>query len=153
MRKLVPLTALAALLAAPALAATLSYLGAWKITAAVAAPWAEAGHPPDAHERARLVGRTVTLSRGAIAGPQPFACRGPHYALKTYSADMLFEGQFGEMHDADPKADPPALAHRLGFTGDAIQTLETGCEIDWHFEDAHTAMVGLNDWVFTLKKP
>jgi hypothetical protein len=66
---------------------------------------------------------------------------------------MLFEGQFGEMHDADPRADPLALAHRLGFRGASFRTLETGCEIDWHFTGPHTAMIGLNDWVFTLKKP
>jgi hypothetical protein len=153
MRKLTAAAALASLLAAPALAAPPSYLGAWRITSAVTAPWADPAHPPDAHERARLIGKTVTLSSRAIAGPQPFACQSPHYAMKSYSADMLFEGQFGEMQSAHPKVRPLALARQLGFKGSAFETLETGCDIDWHFVDPNTAEIGLDDWVFTLKKP
>jgi hypothetical protein len=36
--------------------------------------------------------------------------------------------------------------------GRGIRTLETGCEIDFHFVDAATAEIGLNDRVYTLKK-
>jgi hypothetical protein len=32
------------------------------------------------------------------------------------------------------------------------KTLETGCEIDFHFVDAATVEIGLNDYVYTLKK-
>ena len=39
-----------------------------------------------------------------------------------------------------------------GFSGGGIKTLETGCEIDFHFVDATTAKIGLNDAVYTLKK-
>jgi hypothetical protein len=40
----------------------------------------------------------------------------------------------------------------LGFAGKSIKTLETGCEIDFHFVDDATAEIGLNDHVYTLKK-
>jgi hypothetical protein len=43
-------------------------------------------------------------------------------------------------------------AASLGFAAGSIQTLETGCEIDFHFVDAATAEIGLNDNVYTLKK-
>ena len=45
-----------------------------------------------------------------------------------------------------------AIAASLGFTSARIKTLETGCEIDVHFVDDATAEVGLNDYVYTLKK-
>ena len=45
-----------------------------------------------------------------------------------------------------------ALAAALGFGDARIKTLETGCEIDFHFVDDTTAEVGLNNYVYTLKK-
>jgi hypothetical protein len=32
------------------------------------------------------------------------------------------------------------------------KTLETGCEIDFHFVDAATGEIGLSNYVYTLKK-
>ena len=89
-------------LSATAQAATPSYLGAWRIDSAVMAPWAYAGRS-DAAEKARLLGKTVTLLPSAITGPEPFACRGPHYKLVDYGPDMLFQGALEEQHDANPK--------------------------------------------------
>ncbi|MDH2353115.1 hypothetical protein QCM80_21000 [Bradyrhizobium sp. SSUT112] len=66
---------------------------------------------------------------------------------------MIFQGAFDEMQRADRKVDPKALAASLGFTAAPIRTLETGCEIDVHFVDDTTAEVGLNNYVYTLKKP
>lgn len=143
---------LAALVVSPASAQQSSYLGAWKFVAAVPAPWAPSPNKIDAAEAKGLVGKTVTFAPKAISGPKVFACKGPHYKLSDFSADMLFEGQFGEMHDADHTKDPLQLAHALGFTGTSFKTLETGCEIDWHFADPRTAEIGLNNFVYTLKK-
>ena len=81
-----------------------------------------------------------------------FACKWPHYKVSDFSADMLFQGQCGEMHHADHSKDPLQLARALGFTGTTFKTLETGCEIDWHFVDPRTAEIGLNNFVYTLKK-
>lgn len=38
------------------------------------------------------------------------------------------------------------------FTSGWIKTLETGCEVEVHFVDDTTAEVGLNNYVYTLKK-
>ncbi len=94
----------------------------------------------------------MNLGLKAITGPKVLACKGPHYKVSDFSADMLFQGQFGEMHAPDHGKDPLQLAHALGFTGTTFKTLETGCEIDWHFVDPRTAEIGLNNFVYTLKK-
>ena len=56
------------------------------------------------------------------------------------------------MRDNDKSVDPLKLATSLGFTGTSFKTLETGCEIDWHFVDSATAEVAFDDYVYTLKK-
>jgi hypothetical protein len=129
------------------------YLGAWKLTSAVPAPWAAS--PPqtaDTAETKVLIGNTVRLTPTAIAGPTVFACQRPHYKVSDFTADMLFQGAFGEMHDGDKSKDPLKLAASLGFAGASFKTLETGCEVDWHFVDDTTAEIGLDNYVYTLKK-
>ncbi len=142
-----------AALLSPASAAEPFYLGTWKFTAAVVAPWATpAARKPNRTERDSLLGKTVSIKPKEIAGPRVFVCPRPKYTLKEYPATDLFEGAFGEMRDRDPALDPVKLAAALGFNGNSFTTLETGCEFDWHFVDQTTVKVGLNDWVYTLKK-
>lgn len=136
----------------PAVAADAFYVGSWTLTTAVVAPWADPHRKPDDAERARLMGKTVVLKSREITGPRPFACAKPQYKVTDYGPDMLFQGAFDEMQRAGSKVDPKALAASLGFAGSRIRTLETGCEIDIHFVDDATAEIGLNDYVYTLKK-
>ena len=136
--------------AAPSHAADAFYLGDWKIDSAVQAPWVRP--KVSTSEKNNLMGKTVTLKAKEIAGPQAFACKGAVYKVTDYSADMLFQGAFEEMHGTNKSVDPQKLAESLGFRGKSFQTLETSCEIDWHFVDPATAKIGLNDFVYTLKK-
>jgi hypothetical protein len=136
--------------AAPSRAADQFYLGDWKIDSAVEARWARP--KISASEKNSLMGKTVMVKAKEIAGPQPFACKGATYKVTDYSADMLFQGAFEEMRDINKSADPQKLAESLGFSGTTFQTLETGCEIDWHFVNPTTAKIGLNNFVYTLKK-
>jgi hypothetical protein len=145
-------TVIAAGTGSAATAADTSYIGAWKLTGAVVAPWADPQRKPDSAEMTRLLNKTVVFQAKQIAGPPPFACRAPHYKQSDVTADMLFQGAFGEMQSKDKSIDPNKLAASLGFTGKTVRTLETGCEIDFHFVDAATAEIGLNDYVYTLKK-
>src|SRR5690242_5085775 len=125
--------ALVAALLSPASAADPFYLGTWKFTSAVVAPWASpAARKPNRAERDALLGKAVSIKPVEITGPHAFACQRPRYALKEYSATDLFEGAFGEMRERDPALDPNKLAARLGFKGNSFTTLETGCEFDWH---------------------
>ncbi len=137
---------------ASAVAADPSYFGTWKLSAAVVAPWADPAAQPDKAEPARLLGNTLVFRAGGIAGPQPFACKGAHYKLADYTPGMLFLGAFDEMHAKDKSAEPQKIAASLGYSGDSIKTLETGCAFDFHFVDGATAQAGLNDYVYTLKK-
>jgi len=136
----------------PADAADLFYIGEWKLTGAVVAPWADPKQKPDRAEQSRLIGKTIVFKAKEIAGPPPFACKTPHYKESDYAADMIFQGAFGEMQLKNKSVDPSKLAASLGFAGTSIKTLETGCEIDFHFVDDATAEIGLNDNVYTLKK-
>ena len=138
--------------ALPAQAADISYFGTWKLTDAVVAPWADAKQKLDGAETARLIGKSVVLGPKAITGPSPFACAAPRYKVSNFTADMIFQGAFGEMQSTNKAADPNKIAASLGFSGASIKTLETGCEIDFHFVDATTAEIGLNNSVYTLKK-
>ncbi len=137
---------------APANAADTFYIGTWKVADAVVAPWADPKRKPDTAERARLLGKALVLNARQIAGPTPFACAAPHYQLMDYKPDMLFQGAFDEMRANDKTVDPNKLAASLGLAGGSIKTLETGCEFDFHFVDMTTAEIGLNDYVYTLKK-
>lgn len=129
------------------------FIGNWDIASAVVAPWADSQQrKPDEKERARLIGKIITISAKAIAGPLPFPCKGARYAIKDYTADLLFQGAFEEMRSKDKSIDPNKLAASLGFKGTNFKTLETGCEFDFHFVDERTAEVSLNDYIYTLKK-
>jgi hypothetical protein len=130
------------------------YIGTWKIASAAVAPWRQSPYPDDLAEMKSLVGKTVVIQPKSIAGPHAVACQGPHYQVKDYPADMLFQGAFGEMHGRDKSADPAKIAAQLGFRGTSWKTLETGCgnELDYHFLDPNTADFGLNNYVYTMKK-
>ena len=131
------------------------YLGTWKITSAVVAPWADpTARKPDPTEMKTLVGKVVVFKPGEITGPRQVACKGPKYEVKDYPADMLFEGSFGEMQSKDKSVDPVRVANKLGFQGKSWKTVETGCanEVNWHYIDPATTTFGLNDYVYFLKK-
>ena len=139
-------------IAVAAIAADATYLGTWKVSAAAAAPWADPAQKADVTEQARLIGKAVVFKSREITGPEPLACKTAHYKEKNYTADMIFQGAFGEMKLKDKSVDPNKIAASLGFAGNGIKTVETGCEIDFHFIDATTAEIGLNNAVYTLKK-
>jgi hypothetical protein len=137
---------------APAKATDAFYIGTWKLAGAVVAPWADPRQKPDGAVPSRLIGKTVVFRPREITGPPPFACKAPHYKQSDFTADLVFQGAFEEMQSKDKSVDPDKLAASLGFAGKSIKTLETGCEIDFHFIDDSTAEIGLNDRVYTLKK-
>ena len=147
--------ALAAVLSLPvqgAKAAEPAYLGKWTFTNAAAAPWSTPSRKPDEAERARLMGKSITIGAKGISGPDPFLCKGAHYAMRDYTPDLLFQGAFDEMRRKDKSVEPDKIAASLGFKAKTVRTLETGCEFDFHFVDDRTAQVGLNDTVYTLTK-
>jgi hypothetical protein len=106
------------------------YMGTWKFSGAVVAPWADPRQRPDSAEQSRLLGKTVVFKAKEIAGPRPFACSAPHYKVSDFTPDMIFQGAFETMQSNNKSVDPNKIAASLGFLGNSIRTLETGCEID-----------------------
>jgi hypothetical protein len=139
--------ALATVLAAivPAQAAEPDFYGPWLITEARTAPWAKSDSGFSAEEQHRLIGSKVVYGKTRITGPSPLGCDKPHYRFLEATPDYLFQGGLTE---------PAAQAVALGFRLQTITTLETGCEgwIDFHFVDARTALFGLNNMIYTLRK-
>ena len=131
------------------------YIGTWKITSAVAAPWVQ-GKPydDDTAEMKSLTGKSVVIKAGEIIGPKITTCKGPKYRMVDFPANILFQGGFEEMQRKDKTVDPDKLAAKLGFHGKKFKTLETGCanELDYHFVDETTAEFALNNYIYTLKK-
>jgi hypothetical protein len=128
------------------------WLGTWKIAEAKVAPWAGKSRARSDVDLKELMNKTVTFRPREIAGPPMLICKGPKYKLGDFSADMLFQGAFGEMRQKDERIDPAKIAATLGFQGESWQVVETGCGIDWHFIDATTLAIGINDYVYLLKK-
>jgi hypothetical protein len=133
-------------LAAPAQAAEPDFYGPWQITEARTAPWAKAESAFSAEEQHRLIGSKVIYAKTRITGPAPLGCEKPHYRFLEAAPDYLFQGGLTD--------DPAAQAAALGFRLQTIPTLETGCAgwIDFHFVDARTALFGLNNMIYTLRK-
>ena len=135
----------AAAAGAPATTKPPGILGVWTIVSARRAPWQTAAFPPDAAEMNRLAGARVIFKRDRIIAPSPLGCRKPHYEVRGYTPDMLFQGGL---------TSPTRQASALGFTGPKIPTLETGCEgaLDFHFVDAKTAIFALNNSLYTITR-
>jgi len=131
------------------------YVGTWKIVSATPAPWVSSELKPDLAESKTLNGAIVKIEATRIVGPRQVACSKPHYQVKNYGVDMLFQGSFAEMKERDKSVDMAKAAASAGFrNGTEWKTLETGCEteVDFHFIDPTTAAFGLNNVVYTLKK-
>lgn len=88
------------------------YMGTWKLAVATAAPWAGRELPPDDAEKARLIGTSIVLKAREIAGPKPFACRGPKYKVSDFTADLLFQGGFEENGPRTNLSVPRSSRHR-----------------------------------------
>jgi hypothetical protein len=130
------------------------WLGTWRIDSAAVAPWVEPGRTPDASEMKSLLGKTVTFEAARIRGPRPLACPKLQYALFDRPPEALFQGMFEQMQGRDPSVQPAKVAEALGFKSSSVRTLETGCanELDFHFVDETTAMFGLNDYIYRLRR-
>jgi hypothetical protein len=119
--------------------------GKWTVTSSEPAPWADPHEKPVASDLKALIGHGVIFQRDSIDGPAPLGCRKPHYRIKQYAPDMLFQGSLDK---------PAPQAAALGFKDETIKTLETGCEgaIDFHFLDADDALFALNNRVYKIQR-
>jgi|GEM_PF-3105749 len=136
----------------PGIDTTDRFSGGWKIATSEAAPWVDKPGMIEESEVKRLVGANVEISKKRIDGPAPLACRMPHYEVKRYSAEGLFEGGLGEIADAKISADQ--IATKLGFKARPIPSLVTGCEaeIEYHAIDNDHLIFALNNSLYRLTR-
>ena len=115
------------------------------------APWVK----PDANYRpkadAKFLHAAFIFKKDRLVAPAPFGCKA-HYEIKTVEPGYLFQGAF----DQD---DPEGHAKALGFTGKQIVNLDYSClrndadiEMDFHLVDRDTAIFGLNDMIYRMKR-
>ncbi|HTA65964.1 MAG TPA: hypothetical protein VK753_10710 [Xanthomonadaceae bacterium] len=128
------------------------YAGTWTIASSEPAPWPHKADEEDPKEIKRLVGTTVVFKADRIAGPVPVACKGPHYKIEQYGADMLFQGSLEE--NGDPKTTPDKAATALGFARRPIPSITTGCasELEFHVIDDDHMLFGLNNRVYRMTR-
>jgi hypothetical protein len=140
----------------PAHADDAFYYGKWKIADAKPAPWVLPSDQLDPNEPKGLVGKTIDIAANAIGGPGEFPCQKPQYQMLEGGPEMLYEGSFESMHDADPSADMQKLAAQSGFAGDThFRTIVTGCEYEVDFSfgaDNNTARFALNNYIYTMTR-
>jgi hypothetical protein len=127
-----------------------TFSGSWKIEKSEPAPWAKTADMLDAKEIKRLSGAIIEFKANAIAGPRPLGCTGPHYEIKQYEADMLFQSALAEY--GDPSTTPDKMADKIGFGKRPIASLVTGCasEIEFHATDADHAVFALNNSIYRM---
>jgi hypothetical protein len=128
------------------------YAGTWKIASSEPVPWPHKAEWLDPKEIKRLTGATVEFKSDRISGPTPLACKGPHYEIKQYGADMLFQGSLEEY--GDKKTTPDKAATALGFTKRPIPSIVTGCasEIEFHVLDDDHMLFGLNNSIYRMTR-
>jgi hypothetical protein len=139
---------LAALAVTPAFAAD-TYLGTWKVTDAKVAPWYDGnGAKPDIDPK--LAHATLTFAKSSIKAPAPLGCKKVKYTVSTVGPEDLFEGGL-----KNPQKDAAAL----GFKSNKIMSVNEGClrsdadiEMDYAFVDNDTAVFGLNNVIYTMKR-
>src|SRR5690349_16920859 len=121
-----------------------AFLGDWLIATSQTAPWVMPGQQLGQSDIYRLVGKRVVFGANRIDAPSPLGCAGPHYEVKTYPPDGLFQGNL---------TDAARQAVALGYSSQ-IMTLETGCSgfIDFHFIDANTAMFALDNRLYRMER-
>jgi hypothetical protein len=132
------------------------YVGKWKIADVKPAPWVLPSDELDPGEPAALVGKTIEINQGSIAGPGGFPCKKPQYEVLEGGPEMLFQGSLENMHAEDPSKDMMKLAAQAGFAADThFRTVVTGCayEVDFSFgADSNTGRFALNDYIYTITR-
>jgi len=126
------------------------FAGTWTIEKAEPAPWVQTTDMTEAKEIERLTGAKVAFKADRIAGPGPLTCKGPHYEIKKYQADELFQGALAQF--GDTTTSPDQLADKIGFGKRPITTLQTGCAsaIDFHALDQDHVIFALNNSLYRM---
>jgi hypothetical protein len=125
------------------------FLGHWRQSAVVIAPWWDGkGDKPEADPEFSL--RDTVLTATSSSGPGIVNCEEAVYSPTSLPLDSLFEGNL---------RDPANDAAKLGIKGSDIPTVLQHCksstgdlELLFHLTDQDTLMLGLDNMIYTLKR-
>jgi hypothetical protein len=128
-----------------------AFRGAWNVVDAQRAPWVnEAADRSRTRADSNMLHARVAFLPNRIDGPQSIACRNPHCQVVQAPLDELFEGGLADTDRG--MTDPMGAAATLGFRGLTSTTLRSGCELEFHMVDENTALFGLNNIIYTLRR-
>ncbi len=147
-RVLLALLLLSLVKIAPALAEE-PILGTWAVTDAKVAPWYDGGGAKPNIDP-KLLHATLVFAKDSVKGPSAVACNKVRYTVNMIGPEDLFEGGL---------KNPAKDAAALGFKGGKITSINEGClrsdadlEMDFPMIDKDTALFGLNNVVYTMKR-
>lgn len=119
--------------------------GEWRIIKAAPAPWATVSEI-DEHAMRRRVGQGVVFKPARIQARAPLGCGRVKYESVRLPSRGLFQGGLPEPADVN--------AATLGLADNAVPTVRVSCHsgvFDYHFVDADTVLLGLDNVVWTLE--
>ncbi|MES2299962.1 MAG: hypothetical protein V4582_23190 [Pseudomonadota bacterium] len=127
------------------------FAGAWDVVGAQDAPWLAARKELKAHPEPLLRKAHFEFGAHRLGAPGWMGCKKPKYEMMSLPFDNLFEGG---LSDPDHGLNNPAqLASKLGFTAEPVPSMLTGCtELLFHLVDKDTAVFGLNNMIYTLRR-
>ena len=127
------------------------FTGSWDVVAQDLAPWVAGRKDLKPQAEPALRNAHLVFSADRVQAPLWMGCKKPKYEMMQLDFDTLFEGGL-----SDPEHglnDPKKLATKLGFTKEPVASMVTSCsELLFHLVDPNTAVFGLNNMVYTLKR-
>jgi hypothetical protein len=128
-----------------------SFSGSWDVVKAENAPWLAARPELKAFPEPALRHARMNFRADRVDAPTWIGCKKPEYEMMSLGFDSLFEGGLSDPdHGLN---DPKGLALKLGFSKEPVESMLTGCsELLFHLVDQNTAMFGLNNMIYTLKR-
>jgi hypothetical protein len=118
------------------------WLGGWRITRGVPAPWI-AGDPQ--RPATALVGQRLVFGLDAVNGPGVLGCSDARYGATRMPPEGLFQGGL--------PAPAGAAAQALGFAGFPVDGFSLACSgglFEFHAADADTLLFALDNVIWTL---
>lgn len=139
--------ALLCLVPSAAYAKPVSMLGTWIVKSDAPAPWIQSGDKPVLSDEKALIGHQMVFTKTKVSQPSPPLdpnCK-PNYQVHNYTDQDLFEGGL---------TDPKKQAAALGFKGNTVPTMDTGCEgvAEFHFLDDDTVLFALNNSIYRMER-
>jgi hypothetical protein len=137
------------ILSTHAIAADNPLLGSWEIVEASAAPWAAAKDRAalDARGRKLLHLQLTFKPKEVSAKHDTLGCKKATYEIGAFPPDALFQANLPEPKEKFAKA--------LGFGTADIPSVDLKCStglLSYHFRDRDTALISLDDVIYTFKR-